>query len=205
MLSAVNYFGITAHYVTHGCHPAWPRVNASTRKLSLGTTKLTAEDTRVVIFNAMYRVDIAISNGEVNAGALLLVFQESAREKIDLLGCYEPAALESLVAELGNKGTIDTSSKVHCYSCMSHTVGPNADTPYWRKLDLVDATMRVCWRCHMMLNGDYLNCLDLACSGCARCFICLITADDLLCKTCNKSFKNNAGLSSHMRQIHNKV
>ena len=202
---AENYFGITTSYVTHGCHPAWPRGNASTRPLSIGTTKLTAEDTKVVIFNAMCRVDIAIWNGEGNADALLLVFQESVREKIDLLGCYEPAALESLAAELTNRGTIDPSSDEHCYSCMSHTPGPSADTPYWRKLAVLDATMRVCGRCIIMLKGDYLNCHDLACSGCARCFICLITADDSLCEICNKKFKNKAGLSSHMRHIHNKV
>ena len=191
-----------------------------------GTTRLAADDKRVLVHQAMLLVDALAEGGETDLSKLRQAAKESVLAQSEASD-YPDTVFIALADEIGGGGMalVDLLSKSHCYLCLSHVpTNPQTHVPTnpqtesrkrsrtdstqksWRRLkvvmdDGVMVTKRVCGRCIQNTKQSVLVELfgGMTCHvvDCVRCTY----TETLRCtfKGCNKVCKSSTGLVKHMR------
>ena len=214
---APRYFGISDYYRRTGTHPDWPSGYFHTvhQYGGFGTTRLSADDKRVLVHQGMLLVDALAEGGETDLSKLRQAAKESVLAQSEVSD-YPDTVFNALADKIGGGGMalVDLSSESHCYLCLSHVpANPQTDArkrsrkqKSWHRLqvimDGVMVTKKVCDRCR---NNIKQSCVDVSMFGSMTCHVvdcvrCIFT-ETLICtfKGCNKVCKSSTALLSHMR------
>ena len=167
-----------------------------------GTTRLAADDKRVLVHQAMLLVDALAECGETDLSKLRQAAKESVLAQSEVSD-YPDTVFNALADKIGGGGMalVDLSSESHCYLCLSHVpANPQTDArkrsrkqKSWHRLqvimDGVMVTKKVCDRCR---NNIKQSCVDVSMFGSMTCHVvdcvrCIFT-ETLICtfKGCNK-------------------